>query len=539
MTSGDAVPRASVLPSGAGARLVAAATALVLALTVLVAPGARAADDLIPTTMTVEQRETWWAGTVDHPLEVRTTTPDGAFVTGGRLIAEVAGIDYAGTMWASSGRMNVRLHLAPGTYPAIVRYYPPDGYAATEWTGTVVVSDGTIRSAISAQAPDALTRGNGGDVRVSVTADGGTPEGRVELRRPNGRAIAMASLVDGAAVLHVDEETVRQLPLGDVTFEVVFHGVDDVRSARATVTTRVVRARASLDVWIPGGSTWDIGHPFWKVAVEVPGADQVGGTLSLYDGDRLLGRRTAEEDPRTEVFVLEAGKLLPGRHELDVRLTGSAYVEDTKASVTVKVAKVASDSDAWTPEPLVWGTRHTLRVQVFPARDNSLNDGRYVTGTATVYRGSTRLGSARLGREGAADVTFAGRSVPVGTSRLRIVYSGDARNTASTSTTSVRVRKATTTVRATLVDKTVEGSQRVKVKVKVSSPSKIPDIGMLKVKVDGEKTVKTVRMKKKHKGRMTITLPRLSQEHHRLKVVLVGSATTKYGESPTRYFRVR
>jgi hypothetical protein len=532
MTSGDAVPRASVLPSGAGARLVAAATALVLALTVLVAPGARAADDLIPTTMTVEQRETWWAGTVDHPLEVRTTTPDGAFVTGGRLIAEVAGIDYAGTMWASSGRMNVRLHLAPGTYPAIVRYYPPDGYAATEWTGTVVVSDGTIRSAISAQAPDALTRGNGGDVRVSVTADGGTPEGRVELRGPNGRAIAMASLVDGAAVLHVYEETVRQLPLGDVTFEVVFHGVDGVRSASVPVRVQIVKARRALDVRIPGGNTWDLGDDFWKVAVDVPDAAGVGGKLSLYDGSRLLQRIDAEDYPRTEVFVLTPRALKPGRHRLDVRLTGSRFLQDASASVTVQVKRPATTSDAERVRPLVWGTKtHPLRVRVWPAKDNYLNDGHPPTGTVAVYQGRKKLGSARFPARGSEVVVrISGKSLPVGRTSLRFVYSGDSRYRGSTRYETVKVHRAATKTRVKILDRHVEGSERAKVRVKVTSPSNLTPKGTLQVKVGG-KVVKTVRLKERHDGVRTITLPRLSKTSHAIKVVMKKSAVTKRSAS--------
>jgi hypothetical protein len=504
-------------------RWLAAVSALALAMVVLVVPGARAADDPITTTLTVAQEETWWPGSSDKRLRVETTTPDGEWPDGA-IEAEVDGDPHAGFMYRSAGYLWITTPSEPGTYPVTVRYRPAAGYAPAEWSGTVTVTEGTTPTTITTQAPARLADGEGGHVDVRVTADGSTPTGRVEMRR-DGTLVAVGSLVEGAARLYMPDD----LAPGKHRFDLSFYGVDDYRSAHTTVAVEIVKDSRPLHVWIPGG-TWDLENSFWKVAVEVPDAYRVGGKLSLYHGDKLLQRIDVEEDPRTEVFVLTSDRFVPGRYQLDVRLTGSPYLEDASASVMATVVRPASSLSADAARSLVWGTKHPIRVQVYPAKDNELNDGRYATGTVSVYRGSTRLGSARIGKYGQATVWVSGTRLPVGSTKIRLAYTGDSRYRSSSAYDTVKVAKATTKVSVKLKDETIKGSQRAKIRVRATSPSDITVTGTLKVKVDG-KVVKTVKLTKKHDGERWITLPRLSKGAPSIQVVLAKTSATTYSRS--------
>ncbi|WP_277212662.1 Ig-like domain-containing protein [Isoptericola croceus] len=529
MTSSAAV-RTMTLPDHRHVvmRLVAAVLAFALAGVVLVAPGARAASsgDLVPTTLSVSQHATWWPAGERH-LDVRVTTPDGALVHDGRLRAEVDGIDYAGSSTWASGRLPIHAEFpAAGTYPVTVRYLPAAGYAAAEWTGTVEVSEATVPTTTTIlDAPEELHYGDKGGVEVQVTApDGHLPSGVVELW-----SLSTGALVDQE---RPDADGRARLSLGDLapgasSLEVVFVPHGGLQRSRAPLTVSVLRAERELDAWVVGGG--DV-HPYdtwWKVAVDVPDVDRVEGTLELYDGKRRLGRLWAGEVPhRREVFVIDSDALDPGRHRLEVRLTGSPYVENTRAEVSIRVAKVTSGVRATKKRPMRWGVDHRLLVTTGAKNSSSVNDGHFTTGTVTVYKGRTKVGSAKIRREGRTTVHIDGHRLPVGKTKLRIVYAGDSRYGSSTTYKTVRVRKATTKVRAKVVDKTVNGPQRARVKVRVKSPSDVVPSGKITIRADG-KIVKQVRLKKKHDGSRKVKLPRLSDGHHVIKVVYTGSPKTK------------
>lgn len=541
MTSSAAV-RTMPLPDHRHAvmRLLAAVLAFALAGVVLVAPGARAAGpgDLVPTTVSVTQTDTWWASG-ERYLEVRVTTPDGELVHDGGLRAEVDGIDYAGSSRWASGRLSISLgSRAPGTYPATVRYLPADGYAPSEWTGTVEVSEGGVPTTTAiVDAPDRLQVNDRGPVDIAViAADGSVPAGLVDLRSLSTGTVVDRERVeaDGTARLFLPTDT-----HGSVAHEVVFIAGGDWQESRTSLTVAVDRAERELDAWVVGGG--DV-HPYdtwWKVAVDVPDVDRVAGTLSLYDGERRLARiRPWEQRNRTEVFVIDSDVLDPGKHRLEVRLTGSPYVEDTSTHVTVRVAKVASGVRATEKRRMRWGIDHRLLVMTGAKTSSSINDGHFTTGTVTVYKGRTKVGSEKIRREGRTTVRIDGHRLPVGKTKLRVVYAGDSRYGSSTTYETVRVRKAKTKLRATVKDTTVNGSQRAKVKVRVKSPSDIVPTGKIKIKADG-KVVKKVRLKKKHDGSRTVKLPRLSDGHHTIKVVYPGTSKTKRAVKRNLYVWVR
>ncbi|PRZ02867.1 Ig-like domain-containing protein [Isoptericola sp. CG 20/1183] len=528
MTSSAAV-RTMPLPDHRHAvmRLLAAVLAFTLAGVVAVVPGARAAtaDDLIATTVSVSQYETWWPAGARH-LDVRVTTPDGELVHDGGLLAEVNGIDYSGSSTWASGRLPIHAEFpAAGTYPVTVRYFPAAGYAGSEWTGTVEVSEGTVATTTTVvDAPEQLHYGDRGAVDVQVDVRGEhLPSGVVELwSLDTGEFVDQERVGAGGRVrLHL-----REVLPGNESFEVVFVPYGGLQRSRAELTVPILKAERDLDAWVVGGSV-DPHDTWWKVAVDVPDVDRVAGTLALYAGDRRLARiRPDEEHNRTEVFVIESDVLPPGNHRLHVRLTGSPTVEDTSADVVLRVAKVESDMWAREKRQMRWGVDHRLLVRTGAETSWSGNDGHFATGTVTVYRGRTKVGSEKIRREGETTVRIDGHRLRVGRTTLRVVYSGDSRYASSTSYETVRVRKAKTKVRAKVVDKTVNDPQRAKVKVRVKSPSDVDPTGKIKIKADG-KTVKKVRLKKRHDGSRTVKLPGLSDGHHTIKVVYTGSSKTK------------
>ncbi|PFG41540.1 Ig-like domain-containing protein [Isoptericola jiangsuensis] len=524
-----------VRPDGAGARIVAATTALVLALTVLVAPGARATDEAVATTLHVTQPYPWYAtATAFHALDVQVSAQSGEQPSGGRIWLEVDGVRRSLT--AESGRVVNNTLLDVGVHPVTVRYDAPPGYAPAEWNGTVEVVDRPAESTLTATAPDEVAYGSRSWVTVSIDVPGHTSDGTFELRDAGTGDLVASSVHDDG-----DDGGLLRIPTRGRTGhrEFVVRFVSHATQAETTVSTEVAKAVEPLQVWsnklVDG--RWSTKSAPWDVAVYVPGWDEaVAGTVSLWDGGRRLrSQHVADMRDRAVVFDLGAGDLAPGRHTVEVRLTGSPLLADSRATLVVEVTRDRVAVTSSVDGDVRWGRPYSLDLQL---RDAEFRWEPAPTGTVSVYRGTTRLWSGRLDTHGDAVAKIGGTKIRPGRTTLRVVYSGDTLYRPSTTYRSITVQKARTTVRARIVDRTVEGSQRVKVKVRVSSPSNIPDVGTLHVKVDG-RTVKTVRLKKHHQGARTITLPRLSREHHWLKVVLAKSATTKFGTSPTRYFQVR
>src|SRR5690606_21428445 len=172
---------------------------------------------------------------------------------------------------------------------------------------------------------------------------------------------------------------------------------------------------------------------------------------------RLARIRPWEQRNRTEVFVIDSDVLDPGKHRLEVRLTGSPYVADTSTEVVLRVAKVESGVWATEKRSMRWGVDHRLLVTTGAKISSAVNDGHFTTGTVTVYKGRTEVGSEKIRREGRTTVRIDGHRLPVGKTTLRVVYAGDSRYGSSTTYETVRVRKAKTKLRATVKDTTVNG----------------------------------------------------------------------------------
>ncbi|WP_418275331.1 Ig-like domain repeat protein [Isoptericola jiangsuensis] len=527
----------------------AVATALGL-LTLLVAPASAAdGDDPVETTLQVVQVGTWRPGG-PLVLDISATGPDGEPVGRGGLQAAVDRAGVVGGREFTGESSTVRWDVptppvSAGPHEVAITYRGPREYATQRWVGTLHVEEGSGSGAsMSVDHPERVEYSETAVFSVDVTTPSDLPvDGRDQ---PNGQVrITWDDPAMGAQTARLIEGSARaRVPAaaaGVHTYEVTYYSSGDLRTSTVSGTFTVDKARLPLSVWsndVQQGVMNTAGGT-WEVAAYLDSSWRIDGRMSLYDGDRRLATRDVTSTAsRAVVFSLAPDAVPAGRQRLTVRLTDSPYVADTSASLDLEVVKNPASIrvERATARTLQWGRPHRLRVDVRSAEQYWPDQT--PTGTVRVYRGTTRVGTATLDRSGDVVVLIKGRKLPVGRTKLRFVYSGDTVYEARTTYRTVTVHKATTKVRAEILDKTVHRPQRVKVRFHLRSPSDVALTGKVDLKVDG-RTVKTVRLKKKHDGSRTVSLPRsVGPTHHYLKVVYRATSTKKKSVKVPLYFRV-
>ena len=521
----------------------AVATALGL-LTMLVAPAA-AADDSVETTLEVAQAGTWRPGG-PLVLDISATGPDGEPVGAGFLRASVdqVGVDDAQALTGESPTVRWDVPTPPvaaGPHEVAIVYLGSREHAPQRWVGTLHVEEGTGPTTMTVDPPPQATYGDWVtfvvDVETPTDLPADEPEGQVAIRWDDASMRTWTAPVSGGEA-HVQ---VWAGAPGPHDYEVTFYSSGDARTVTVGGTLTVAKARPELRVWsndVQQGVMNTAGGA-WQVAAYLDFSRQVDGTLSLYDGDRRLATRdVASTASRAAVFTLAPDAVPAGRQRLTVRLTDSPYVADTSASLDLEIVKNPASIrvERATDRTLQWGRPHKLRVDVRSVEQYWPDQT--PTGTVKVYRGTKKVGAATLDRSGDVVVRIKGKKLPVGRTKLRFVYSGDTVYEARTKYRTVRVHKATTKVRAKILDKTVHRPQRVKVRLRLTSPSDVALTGKVRLKVDG-RTVKTVRLKKKHDGSRTVSLPRtIKPSRHSLKVAYRATATRKKSATVPLTFRV-
>ncbi|MEO9322801.1 Ig-like domain repeat protein [Nocardioides sp. C4-1] len=143
--------------------------------------------------------------------------------------------------------------------------------------------------------------------------------------------------------------------------------------------------------------------------------------------------------------------------------------------------------------------------------------GRSPTGTVTVSKGSTVLGTAPV-RAGTAKVAIPRLSLSAGTHQLTVVYSGDARNEGASSALRLVVAKARSTVKAALAPKKPKAGTRPALRVSVSAPGVRPG-GRVEVRRAGT-VIATGRLNAA--GRAVVRLPRQKAGSRTLTVSYAG-----------------
>ncbi|MDO8149939.1 Ig-like domain repeat protein [Isoptericola sp. b408] len=526
-------------------RTVAMAVAIALGLlTMLVVPASAADDEREASVVVVEQDTNFvWRPAGGFVLDVRVTDEGGRSI-GGPIEVLVDG-EVVERRRQPSYELGVNPPPSlPGPHEVTVRFLGDPAYLPAEWTGTLDVVEGDVSAVMTVDAPEQAAHHEG----ATFTVDVATPSDPLvdDPDQPDGRAVVTwddpamglqdAPVREGSGAVPVP----TQIP-GEHAYEVTFYSYGDVQITRASGTLTIGKAGLPLKVWSDDAhdGVVNTARGAWEVAVSTNASWSVDGTVSLYDGDRLLRTRDAVGiESSAAVFTLAADEVPAGHRTLTARLTGSPFVEDASATLDLEVVRnpAVIGVERATARTFQWGRPHKLRVAVHSA-DNYWPDA-VPTGTVKVYRGTTRVGTGTLDDSGEVVVRIWGKKLPVGRTTLRVVYTGDTVYEKTVRYRTVRVYKARTKLRASILDTTVHRPQQVKVRFRLSSPSNVALTGKVKLKVDGV-TVKTVRLRKKHDGARTVSLPAsVEPGHHYLKVVYVGTATKKRSVKVPLYFTV-
>ncbi|MFE7843488.1 Ig-like domain repeat protein [Streptomyces sp. NPDC057474] len=140
------------------------------------------------------------------------------------------------------------------------------------------------------------------------------------------------------------------------------------------------------------------------------------------------------------------------------------------------------------------------------------------TGKVTVKEGSTTLGTGTLNSSGKVTISLSNH-LKVATHSLAVSYAGTGKLNASSTTTSLKITKATPSL-STTAPSTVSRTARAKVTVKVTATGTTPT-GTVRI-YEGTKVIATGTLAG---GKVTITLPKLSKGKHTLRANYVGSST--------------
>ncbi|MFC7766091.1 choice-of-anchor I domain-containing protein [Leucobacter soli] len=153
-------------------------------------------------------------------------------------------------------------------------------------------------------------------------------------------------------------------------------------------------------------------------------------------------------------------------------------------------------------------------------------DGKAASGAVQVsLSGKTVVKSAKLSSTGRVTVKLPANTKP-GTRTLAVKYLGTDAVEAGKASTKVKVSKAKPTVTGKLAKSSISRTKNGKVAVTVKLPGASGVYATGKVRIlDGGKTLKTVTLKAGHKGKVSVTLPKLKKGTHKISVKVLGSST--------------
>jgi len=121
---------------------------------------------------------------------------------------------------------------------------------------------------------------------------------------------------------------------------------------------------------------------------------------------------------------------------------------------------------------------------------------------------------------------------------VRVTVSRAEYGSASATSNAVKVAKLKAKVSAKLAKKSIKAKQRGKVTVTVKISGIKKPTGKLLIR-DGKKTIKTVTLKAKHQGKVTVKLPKLKKGKHKISAQLKATKQLAKSTSSKKNLRVR
>jgi Pro-kumamolisin, activation domain/Bacterial Ig-like domain (group 3) len=384
-------------------------------------------------------------------------------------------------------------------------YQSTVGYDRATGLGSVNVANlvngwSSARSVVSATTlsitpSTGATHGTPLDVTISVGAAPpatGNPTGDVALIGDFGSSssgeteIVQLTLSNSTA----SSSSVNQLPGGTYNVQAHYEGdgtfvPSDSPMTKVTILPEPSTVTASALTGTPPALTsftsQTYGVPIYLQAV-VAGKSGVGtptGTITFTDSVQgALGSATMDNTgtatTSNEVFSLNGGS-----HSVTASYSGDAsFKSGTSSPATFKLTPDPTTTIITPPAPLVFGTSPQLFVTI-----NANSFGLDPTGTATLFNGSTQVGTPVTVVSGGAGGPLAvspvyvpASGLPLGQSTVTVAYSGDSNYQASTSaplTVSV-VRPSVTTLTSSA--STIMTSQNVTFTAKITSSQSGPAV---------------------------------------------------------------
>lgn len=206
-------------------------------------------------------------------------------------------------------------------------------------------------------------------------------------------------------------------------------------SIPSTPTGTYVSGVSDGGVWM----TWGDGHfsspTPGSVSVsprQPPPRPVVSGTVTFYDGDRVLGTATLNADG-TATFAPQGGSLSVGTHEIRAAYGGDVHHragESEQASVTITLTPTSLTLATPTKTSLRPGEKLTLKATVSTLVPDLVG----LRGTVTFYANDVKLKDVRVGDNETFEI-----DLPAGAYQLRAVYGGSDVHVGSESSEAVTI----------------------------------------------------------------------------------------------------
>jgi hypothetical protein len=308
--------------------------------------------------------------------------------------------------------------LAAGTHSITASY----GGDANDFTSTSAALSETVNIATSTAALAASANpsiaGKPLTLTATVTTNGGTAAGTVNFY--NGAALLGSGTLNGTGVATFTSST---LPVGSYSITANYAGdANDTGSTSASLALSVIQATTGVKL-VASSPSVQVTAPVTFTATVTGNGGVPTGSVTFMDGANTLGSAAVNAGG---VAAYTTSSLAVGTHTItavyggdanDAGSTSSAVTETVTAYAT-QTSLVASATSMNTDQELTLLTTTTS------------TSGGAVTGTITYMNGTTSLGTATVGANGAATFSL---NPPAGSYSITAHYSGDALNAPSVS----------------------------------------------------------------------------------------------------------
>jgi 5'-nucleotidase len=341
----------------------------------------------------------------------------------------------------------------------------PSGIAGdqvlTVWgdqTGTraaIIRVPGVKLNSTLAAADQNATYGSPGSLTATVSGVA-APGGQVTYSEGPTTLGAAAVASDGTATLSIPEVT---LDAGTHTITASFTGSDALNDSSTTFTLTVAQATTSVQA---GDLSGNLGAPVpLPVTVTSPGSAVPYGTVTVFNGTTPVGSGTLILG--SVVVQVDTTHLSEGANGLTVSYSGTSDFASSGTSVVLTLAKSPSTTTA-ADQSATYGAAGSLTAKV--TADVA------VSGQVTFAEGSTVLGQAPLASDGTATLSIAEVTLGAGTHTITASYGGSDILKTSSTTFTLTVGKAPTTVAAANASGTIGTPVAVPVTVTSAATAK-------------------------------------------------------------------